>query len=146
MEWDHESSDFRSWTKKKKDLDSACEIRQQSEKLCRLRSHRRSNKNESVCLSVCSLCVLSEDAVCSPAVTHSVWGDLGLNQQYVWPSSYKHWTQRGSACLAYSPLVTTLCSWSAALIYTPKHTHIYMPVCARSGGAAWVMQWSFTAV
>lgn len=96
-EWDHESGYFSIRTVK--DLDLMWEIRQQSQKLCRLRSQRGSNKNESVCLCVVCAChqkTLRE----SPSVTHSVWGDLGLNQQYVWPSRYKNWTQHGSACLA----------------------------------------------
>lgn len=93
-----------------------------------------------MCLSVCSLCVPSEDTVCSPALTHSVWGDLRLNQQCVWPSLYKNYTQHGSACLVCSPLVMPSCSWSTAVIYTPKHTHTHMPVCTQSGGTGWVMQ------
>lgn len=84
-----------------------------------------------MCLSVCSLCVPSEDTVCSPALTHSVWGDLRLNQQCVWPSLYKNYTQHGSACLVCSPLVMPSCSWSTAVIYTPKHTHTHMPVCTQ---------------
>lgn len=98
------------------------------------------NLSKWMCLSVCSLCVPSEDTVCSPALTHSVWGDLRLNQQCVWPSLYKNYTQHGSACLVCSPLVMPSCSWSTAVIYTPKHTHTHMPVCTQSGGTGWVMQ------
>lgn len=53
-EWDHESGYFSIRTVK--DLDLMWEIRQQSQKLCRLRSQRGSNKNESVCLCVVCAC------------------------------------------------------------------------------------------